>query len=141
MKKNAILVFLFFMSISLHAQIANDFMVAGGIDLIKTDNIGFLDKAQFGTELNYFIDRSFTATAGLEAWTFENLSFVIGGRWYPMDIMFVRARGLIGVNDVSLGAGWSKPIAKNLRFEAMGDFYFRVDFSVRAGLSYVIRRN
>lgn len=115
-------------------------MVGGGLDLIKTDNVGFLGKAQFGTEVNYFLDRQFTATGGIEWWTNENVSAVIGGRWYPIDVLFIRARGLIGVNDLSLGAGWSRPITESLRFEATGDFYFRVDFSVRAGIAYVFRR-
>jgi hypothetical protein len=115
-------------------------MVGGGFDLIKTDVSGFLGKAQFGTEVNYFLDRKFTATAGLEVWTYDKPSFVIGGRWYAMDVLFIRARGLIGVNELSIGAGWSKPVSDNFRFEAIGDFYFTVDFSIRAGLAYVFRR-
>ena len=140
MKKVIAVTVLSFISMAAHSQIAKDFMIGGGFDLIKTDNIGFLGKAQLGTELNYFLDRKFTATGGFEWWTDENVSAVIGGRWYPIDELFVRARGLIGVNDLSLGAGWSRPITENLHFEAMGDFYFRVDFSVRAGVAYVFRR-
>jgi hypothetical protein len=123
-----------------YSQIANDIMVAGGFDLIKTDASGIFQKAQIGTELNYFLDRQFTTTGGFELWTYNKASFVIGGRWYLIDALFVRARGLIGVNDLSIGAGWSKPLDKNFRFEAIGDFYFRGDFSVRAGIAYVIRK-
>lgn len=140
MKKLSTLLFLIFLTIVTHAQIANDVMVGGGFDLLKTDNDGLFSKAQIGGEVNYFVSRTLTGTGGLEVWTDEKLSFVVGGRWYPSDNLFVRARGLIGVNDFSVGAGWSKPITDNLRFEAIGDFYFRLDFSARVGLAYVIRR-
>lgn len=115
-------------------------MVGGGFDLIKTDNDGFFNKAQLGTEVNYFLARKFTGTAGIDVWTGDKVSFVIGGRLYPAEHFFARVRGLIGVNDLSMGAGWSKPITENLRFEAIGDFYFKLDFSVRVGVAYVIRR-
>jgi hypothetical protein len=115
-------------------------MIGGGFDLIKTDASGVFQKAQLGTEFNYFIDRKFTATAGIEVWTYDQSSFVLGGRWYPLDELFVRGRGVVGVNDLSIGVGWSKPLNENFRFEAIGDFYFKVEFSVRAGIAYVIRR-
>jgi hypothetical protein len=124
-----------------HAQIANDVMVGGGFDLIKTDYSSFFDKAQIGGEVNYFITKDFTGTAGLEVWTADQLSFVLGGRYYPIDEVFLRARGLIGVNDLSIGAGWTKPIGEKVRLEAMADFYFDLQFSVRVGFGYVFRKN
>ncbi len=122
------------------AQIAGDFMVGSYADVIKTDNSGFVHKAQLGAELNYFIDRKFTATAGIDIWTTKKVSLVIGGRWYPTAIFFVRARGLVGENDFSLGAGWNKPINENWRFEAISDFYFKNDFAIRVGFAYTIRK-
>lgn len=122
------------------AQIGGDFLIGGYADIIKTDNDGFMQKAQFGAEFNYFIDRKFTGTAGIDIWTDDKASFVIGGRWYPVDIFFVRARGLIGENDLSLGAGWNKPFNENWRFEAIADFYFKGEFGIRAGLAYTIRK-
>lgn len=124
-----------------YAQIANDVMVGGGFDLIKTDYNSFFDKAQIGGEVNYFITKDFTGTAGLEVWTADQLSFVIGGRYYPVDQLFLRARGLIGVNDLSIGAGWTKPISEKVRLEAMADFYFDLHFAVRIGFGYVFRKN
>ena len=124
-----------------NGQIANDVMVGGGFDLIKTDYNSFFGKAQIGGEVNYFITKDITATAGLEVWTAEQLSFVLGGRYYPMDELFLRARGLIGVNDLSIGAGWTKPIGEKVRLEAMADFYFDLQFSVRVGFGYVFRKN
>jgi hypothetical protein len=141
MKKLIFTFFLSFIVISSFAQIAKDLMFGGGFDLIKTDNNGAFSKAQIGIEANYFIDKQFTGTAGVDIWTDSKTSFVLGGRWYPMDDFFVRARGFIGANDLAIGAGWSKPFKENWKFEAMGDFYFHLDFAVRVGVAYVIRRN
>ena len=140
MKKIFTLALLAFTGISLRAQIAHDIMIAGGFDLIKTDNDHLAGKAQVGGEVNYFVARQFTGTGGFEIWSNDKASFVVGGRWYPVDHFFTRVRGLIGENDLSMGAGWSKPINGNLRFEAIGDFYFKLDFAVRVGAAYVIRR-
>lgn len=123
-----------------YSQIAKDFMVGGGLDLIKSDNDGFLDKAQLGVEGNYFITRKLTGTAGFEIWTGDDFSFVLGGRWFPLEEAFVRVRGLVGENDLSIGGGWTKPLNESWRFEAMGDFYFKGEFAIRAGVAYVIRR-
>ena len=119
---------------------ANDFLVGGAFDLIKSDNEGFMAKAQVSGEFNYFITRNFTATGGLEIWADNAMSAVVGMRFYPLDHFFIRGRGLIGKNDVNLGAGWSKPIGSNFRFEAIGDFYFEGEFAIRVGLMYLIRR-
>ena len=140
MRKLLLAVALLFTITSAYSQIANDFMIGGGLDLIKTDNDSFMEKAQIGAEFNYFLGRPFTVTGGFEFWTDEDISFVLGGRWYPIEDFFVRARGLIGENDLAIGAGWSKPINEKLRFEAMGDFYFEGEFSIRAGVAYVFRK-
>lgn len=123
------------------AQIAKDMMVGGSFDLVKTDNDKFAEKAQIGFEGNYFITRQFTGSAGLEIWTDDEVSFVLGARWFPVEEAFVRIRGLIGANDLSLGGGWTRPIDDTWKFEAMGDFYFSGDFAIRAGVVYVIRRD
>jgi len=122
------------------SQRAHDFLVGGGFDIIKTDNAGFVQKAQVGGEFNYFLAKKFTATGGVEAWKDNNVSLVVGGRWYPLDHFFARVRGLIGVNDLSIGAGWNRPLANNFRFEAIGDYYFEGEFAARVGLTYLIRR-
>jgi len=122
------------------AQSNNDIMVGGSIDLIKTNYSSFLDKGQIGLEANYFVVRHFAASGGVEFWTRDRTSFMMGMRWYANDHVFVRLRGLIGVNDVSIGGGWVKPINDSWRFEAMGDFYVAdTEFAIRAGLSYVIK--
>jgi hypothetical protein len=64
----------------------------------------------------------------------------VGGRWYPVADAFVRARGFIGANDVSIGGGWVKPLKEHLRFEAIGDVYFDGQIAIRCGLSYTFPR-
>jgi hypothetical protein len=108
------------------------------LDLIKSDNDGYFEKTQVGLEGNYFISRKLTGTAGLEVWTREKASAVIGARWYPVKDAYIRMRGLIGVNDFSMGGGWAKPLTEDLRFESMADFYFAGDFTIRAGIAYRI---
>jgi hypothetical protein len=127
--------------INASAQSAGDYLVSLHTDLVKTDNSRLFNKAQFGAEGNYFLTNHFTATMGLDVWTADEVSFIIGGRWFPNQDGFIRARGLIGENDISIGGGWVKPLGEKVRFEAMADFYFKVDFSIRAGLVYFIRRN
>lgn len=123
------------------AQIAKDLMVGASFDIIKTDNDKFLDKAQLGGEINYFFTRHITGTAGFEIWTGDEGSFVLGARWYPIEDAFIRARGLIGENDLSIGGGWAKPLNEKWKFEAIGDFYFEGEFAIRIGGVYVIRRD
>lgn len=115
-------------------------MLSSSIDLIKTNYSSFLDKGQIGLEANYFVVRHFAASGGVEIWTKQKSSFMMGMRWYASDHVFVRFRGLIGANDVSIGGGWVKPINDTWRFEAIGDFYVAdTEFAIRAGLSYVIK--
>lgn len=137
----ATLLFLPFTSFSQkrYSQQANDFLVGGAFDLIKTDNEGFVQKAQVGGEFNYFITREFAATGGLDIWADNTMSLVLGTRWYPIDDFFVRGRGLIGKNDLSLGSGWNRSLGSNFRFEAIGDYYFEGEFAIRVGLMYLIR--
>lgn len=129
----------FLLSYSVFGQLDGDYLVGAQIDIIKTDNSGIVEKAQFGAEVNYFVTKHFAGTAGFEVWTGDDLSFLIGARWFPNEDGFVRVRGLIGENDLSIGGGWVKPINDKIRFEAIADFYFKVDFSIRTGLIYVIR--
>jgi hypothetical protein len=122
------------------AQTSGDILVGMNLDLIKSDNDGYFEKTQFGLEGNYFISEKFTATVGIEVWTRGISSAVIGSRWYPAKNAFIRARGLFGENDFSIGGGWAKPLTEQLQFESMADFYFAGNFSIRAGFAYQIRR-
>ncbi|HCW05910.1 MAG TPA: hypothetical protein DGG95_00900 [Cytophagales bacterium] len=116
-------------------------MVGGGFDLLKTDNHKLLNKAQLGLEANYFVVRHVGLTVGTELWTTnQKSSFVMGARWYANDNVFARFRGLIGANDATFGAGYSKAMDSNLRFEGIGDYYIGAGaFAIRIGVSYVLK--
>ncbi len=141
MKSTLLIVIATFLAAPALGQIARDFMIAGHADLIKSDNDGFFEKIQSGIEVHFFVSRKFTVTAGGEFWTQnETLSLVTGVRWYPIDEAFVRLRGLIGANVISVGGGWAKPLNESWKFEAIGDVYSGGNIAIRAGFSHVIRR-
>ena len=119
------------------AQRAQRIMVGAHGDLIKSDNDGFFEKVQGGIEGDYYFSRKFAATGGVEWWTDEGVILVVGTRICPIDEDFVRIRGLIG-EDVSLGAGFAKPLSDNIRIEAMADLYFRGHIAIRAGVAFGI---
>lgn len=131
---------LLLIAFSSYSQIAKDIIIGLSADLMKTDNNTIFNKAQIALEGNYFLTRSFTATGGVEVWTSDGVSLVSGVRWYPVEEAFVRARAMVGENDFSIGGGWTSPINASLKFEAIGDFYFKGEFSIRAGIVYIIRR-
>ncbi|MBT1705744.1 hypothetical protein [Chryseosolibacter indicus] len=138
--KYLILISSFCFSYNCIAQSAKDFIIGTQLDLIKSDYDVYFSKAQAGLEVNYFITEQYTATAGLEIWTDDETSAVVGMRWYPIVDGFIRLRGLIGANDVSIGGGWAKPFSETWRVEAITDFYFEGNFSIRVGLAYLFRK-
>lgn len=113
-----------------------------GIDTYKTDNrnpFEFVDKAQFGVELNYFILRQLALTAGLEYWTAdERVSVIPGMRLYPIDPVFLRFRPMIsGEVDYAAGVGYARRITDEWRIEVIGDYYFeRGNAALRLGVGY-----
>ncbi len=139
MKFSLAIIFCLLVGTATFAQSSHDILVGGGFDIIKTDIKQVFDKAQLGFEGNYFVVRHFSVGAGAEFWTNQHNSFVMGVRWYADENFFARFRGLIGANDASVGVGWSKPILDNWRVEALGDFYFKGQLGIRAGVAYVIK--
>jgi hypothetical protein len=141
MKKLVLLFFTLALAINCFSQIAKDFMIGGSADLVKSDYDGPFEKLQIGAEVNYFISRKFTFTGGVEWWSGDDqASIVMGGRWFPIHEAFVRLRGLVGANDISIGGGWTKPLNEDWKFEAIGDLYAKGDIAIRVGVSYMIRR-
>jgi hypothetical protein len=133
-------ILLSFLSYFSFAQEAGDILIGANADLIKSDNDGFFEKGQGGVEVNYYLSRKITGSSGIEWWMNDRISLVLGARWFPMDDAFIRIRGLIGEQDISVGAGWAKPVEKNFRIEAMADLYFSGHIAIRAGLAYMIKR-
>jgi hypothetical protein len=126
--------------VSTYAQQEGDMLFGGSFDVIKTDNQRLIQKAQLGSELHYFLSDEFTASLGADYWTEKGVSFLLGARWYPVEDAFIRLRGLVGENDVSIGAGWTSPLKGQWKFEAIGDFYFRGEFSIRVGTMFILRK-
>lgn len=118
------------------------FLFNFGIDAYKTDNrdpFEFVDKAQFGVELNYFLIRQLALTAGVEYWTAsERVSVIPGMRLYPIDPVFIRFRPLVsGEVDYAAGLGYARRITDEWRLEIMGDYYFeRGNAALRVGVGY-----
>ncbi len=141
MKKYSLLILIVFLLgfAKSYAQSTGSIMTGGGLDLLKSDINNIADKAQLGFEVNYFLLRNYSVTGGLEIWTRGNESFIVGMRWYPVENIFARFRGLIGENEVSLGAGYWRNIDNNWRFEGMADIYFQGDVAFRAGVAYLFR--
>ena len=136
-------VLLFSLAFSTKAQTSSNIMIGGGLDLIKSDNNGLAEKVQTGLEANYFITRSFSVTGGFEIWSSnnDNNSLVLGLRWYPIQKVFLRFRGLVGQDDVGLGAGYAHVLNANWMLEGIGDYYIdRGEVGLRLGVAYVIRK-
>lgn len=144
MKKRFLSLVLILISATSFSQIARDFMIGTNLDLIRSDQDGYFEKTQVAAELNYFLSRKFTAAGGIEYWSQdEQISLVMGGRWFPVKEAFLRVRGLIGSNDIAIGGGWSKPLkpGRNWYFESIADVYTIHGYvAIRAGVVYVFKR-
>ena len=114
-------------------------MIGVQADLIKSDNDGFFEKLQGGLEGSYYLSRKFAATAGIEGWTGDRVTAVLGARFCPIDEAFLRIRALPG-KDFTIGAGFGKFLSENVRVEAMSDFYFEGHIAIRAGIALGIGR-
>jgi len=142
MKKSSLFIFIIVLLgfTQSYTQSTGSIMIGGGLDLLKSDINNIADKTQVGFEVNYFLLRNYSVTGGLEIWTRGNESFILGMRWYPVENIFARFRGLIGENpEVSLGAGYWRNIDDHWRFEGMADLYFQGDIAFRAGVAYLFR--
>jgi hypothetical protein len=141
MKSFTLLVFLSILTHLIQAQNAKDFTIGVQVDIVKSDYHGYFERVQAGIEANYFLSAKFSLTGGAEYWSEgSQFSGVAGARWYPVQDAFIRARGFFGANDISIGAGWVKPLKEHLRFEAIGDIYFDGQIAIRGGLSYTFPR-
>ena len=129
-----------FCSLVSFAQRTQRVMIGVQADLIKSDNDGFFEKLQCGIEGNYYFSRKFSATVGIEGWTGDRVSVVLGARLCPIDEAFIRIRGLPG-KDFSIGAGFGKFLSENVRVEAMSDLYLEGHIAIRAGIAFGFGKN
>lgn len=132
---------IFCLSFSASAQTTGNIMVGGGLDLIKSDINKFGGKVQAGLEANYFITRSFAASAGFEVWSAYNNSLMLGLRWYPVQKLFTRFRGLIGADDFGIGLGYDHTLSADWRLEGTADYYLdQGELGLRLGVAYIFRK-
>lgn len=140
MKKLLLLLLFFILLYSQETQA--QYLFTAQFDAYKTDNrdpFEFVDKAQFGVEVNYFLYDQLAMTGGLEIWT-ESVRFVPGMRFYPINPVFLRFRPLLGKEiDYAFGVGYARKITDNWRVEAMTDYYFeRSNLAIRFGVGYTL---
>ncbi|MEQ8546855.1 MAG: hypothetical protein RIC03_03040 [Cyclobacteriaceae bacterium] len=109
--------------------------IAGGINVLSTPFFENVPKYRLGAEINYFMQSSFALTGGLELIE-KDLGASAGVRYYPINPVFLRMRGILSENtELALGMGYAIKLNKNMRVETMAD-YFAVnnDFAIRLGL-------
>src|SRR5690606_8489403 len=88
-------------------QAAGSYLVSSGIDLGRTDAPGVIRRYQLGAELNYFHLHSLSFAGGYEFNYNRSNHVVLGSRFYPLEPVFIRLRGLLGKeSDVALGGGY-----------------------------------
>jgi hypothetical protein len=121
-------------------QAAGSFLLSGGMDLARTDAPGVIRRYQLGAELNYFYLHSLSFLGGYEANYNRPNHVTLGSRFYPIEPLFVRVRGLVGKDsDVALGAGYSHNVSYRLRLEGMLDYYAVTSvLGLRVGIGFLI---
>lgn len=110
--------------------------IAGGIDILSTPFFENVPKYRFGVEANYFVANSFAVTGGLE-FIEKDLGGSVGFRYYPINPVFLRLRGILNDNsDLALGMGYAIGLSSNWRLETMAD-YFAINngFAIRLGVA------
>lgn len=110
--------------------------IAGGLDLLSTPFFENVPKYRFGVEANYFVASSFALTGGLE-FIEKDLGGSVGLRYYPINPVFLRMRGILKDNsDLAIGMGYAIGLNSKWRLETMAD-YFAVSsgFAIRLGVA------
>jgi len=110
--------------------------IAGGVDLLSTPFFENVPKYRFGVEANYFAASSFAVTGGLE-FLEKDLAGSVGFRFYPINPVFLRMRGILNANsDLALGMGYAIALNSNWRLETMADYFaIRNGFAIRLGFA------
>jgi hypothetical protein len=132
--------FLVFLVLGVTSSLYGQWRIGVGMDVFKTDFQDIAAKNQIGLEANYFLVRNFALTAGFEMWSAGANSLVLGGRFYPVNPVFVRFRGLLkNQSDVSLGLGYVQSLTRNWKLDYTGDYYFNEgEFGIRIGIAYLL---
>jgi hypothetical protein len=121
-------------------QAAGSYLLSGGFDLGRTDAPGVIRRYQAAAELNYFHLHALSFSGGYEFNYNRSNHVSLGTRFYPIEPVFIRARGLLGKNsDVALGAGYSHNLSYRFRVEGMLDYYAVSNVAgLRVGIGFLI---
>lgn len=105
-------------------QAEGSMLVSGAVDVVRTDVPGVIRRYQLGLEGNYFYRHNLSLSGGYEFNYGQPNHVTLGGRYYPLEPLFIRARGLIGSQvDFAAGAGYTHNISYRVRLEGMSDYY------------------
>lgn len=121
-------------------QAEGSVLLSGAPDLAKTDAPGVIRRYQIGVEGNFFFRHNLSFSGGYE-FNYANANHVsLGSRFYPLEPVFIRARGLLGANsDFAVGAGYTHNISYRVRLEGMVDYYLVTGVAgLRAGIGILI---
>lgn len=121
-------------------QAAGSFLISGGADLARTDAPGVIRRYQIGMEANYFYQHNLSFSGGYEFNYGRTNHISLGSRYYPLEPLFIRARGLVGSrSDFAAGAGYTYNISYRVRLEGMADYYLVSNvFGARVGVGILI---
>ncbi|HLT07356.1 MAG TPA: hypothetical protein VK014_07495 [Cyclobacteriaceae bacterium] len=121
-------------------QAAGSYLLSAGFDLGRTDAPGVIRRYQAAAELNYFHLHSLSFSGGYEFNYNRPNHVTLGTRFYPVEPVFIRARGLLGKNsDVALGVGYSHNLSYRFRLEGMLDYYAVTNVAgLRLGIGFLI---
>lgn len=135
-----VLISCMFYAESFGQQAAGSYLLSGGFDLARTDAPGVIRRYQAAAELNYFHLHSLSFSGGYEFNYNRSNHVTLGSRFYPIEPVFVRARGLLGKNsDFALGAGYSYNLSYRFRLEGMVDYYAVSNVAgLKVGIGFLI---
>jgi hypothetical protein len=121
-------------------QAEGSYLLSGAGDLVRTDFPGVITRYQLAGELNYFHLYNLSFSGGYEYNHHRPNQVSVGLRFYPLEPVFLRARGLIGSDsDLAFGVGYTHNLTYRLRLEGMVDYYAITHVAgLRAGIGILI---
>ncbi|WP_209331008.1 hypothetical protein [Lunatimonas salinarum] len=121
-------------------QAEGSILLSGALDLAKTDAPGVIRRYQIGFEGNYFYRHNLSFSGGYEFNHSAANQVALGARFYPLEPLFIRGRGLLGSqSDFAAGAGYTYNISYRVRLEGMVDYYFATNVvGLRTGIGILI---
>ncbi|GAB3653593.1 hypothetical protein GCM10028791_23840 [Echinicola sediminis] len=121
-------------------QAEGSYMISSAFDLARTDAPGVIRRYQLGLEANYFHWYFLSFSGGYEFNYNRPNHVTLGARYYPLEPVFIRMRGLVGKDsDLAFGAGYTYNLSYRFRLEGMVDYYAVTNVAgLRAGISFLI---